>query len=78
MSIILQILLGNSKIYPDKFADELYVSRSTIEKDLSAVSKWLEKHKLELSRNANNGLYVKGSDENIRNAVGSLAFDFNT
>lgn len=35
--MLVQILLGNSKIYPDKFADELYVSRSTIEKDLSAV-----------------------------------------
>ena len=76
--ILVQILLGNSKIYPDKFADELYVSRSTIEKDLSAVSKWLEKHQLELSRNANNGLYVKGNEENIRNAVGSLANDLNT
>ena len=76
--MLVQILLGNSKIYPDKFADELYVSRSTIEKDLSAVSKWLEKHQLELSRNANNGLYVKGSEENIRNAVGSLANDLNT
>lgn len=30
--MLVQILLGNSKIYPDKFADELYVSRSTIEK----------------------------------------------
>ncbi len=76
--ILVQILLGNSKIYPDKFADELYASRSTIEKDLSAVSKWLEKHQLELSRNANNGLYVKGNEENIRNAVGSLANDLNT
>lgn len=40
--ILVQILLGNSKIYPDKFADELYVSRSTIEKDLSVVSQWLK------------------------------------
>lgn len=36
------------------------------------------KHQLELSRNANNGLYVKGNEENIRNAVGSLANDLNT
>lgn len=76
--ILVQILLGNSKIYPDKFADELYVSRSTIEKDLSVVARWLKKHQLELSKNANNGLYVKGSEENIRNAVGSLANDLNT
>lgn len=76
--ILVQILLGNSKIYPDKFTDELYVSRSTIEKDLSVVARWLKKHQLELSKNANNGLYVKGSEENIRNAVGSLANDLNT
>lgn len=76
--ILVQVLLGNSKIYPDKFADELYVSRSTIEKDLSVVARWLKNHKLELSKNANNGLYVKGSEENIRNAVGSLANDLNT
>ena len=47
--ILVLILLGNSKIYPDKFADELYVSRSTIEKDLSVVSQWLKKHQLELA-----------------------------
>ena len=76
--ILVQILLGNSKIYPDKFADELYVSRSTIEKDLSVVSQWLRKHQLELAKNANNGLYVKGNEEDIRNAVGSLANDLNT
>ena len=76
--ILVQILLGNSKIYPDKFADELYVSRSTIEKDLSVVSQWLKKHQLELAKNANNGLYVKGNEEDIRNAVGSLANDLNT
>ena len=76
--IVVQILLGNSKIYPDKFADELYVSRSTIQKDLSVVSQWLKKHQLELAKNANNGLYVKGNEEDIRNAVGSLANDLNT
>ena len=67
--ILVQILLGNSKIYPDKFADELYVSRSTIEKDLSVVSQWLKKHQLELAKNANNGLYVKGNEEDIRNGL---------
>lgn len=75
--MLVQILLGSSKIYPDKFADELYVSRSTIEKDLSVVSQWLEKHQLELSKNGSNGFYIKGSEENIRNAVGILANDLN-
>lgn len=76
--ILVQILLGNNKIYPDKFADELYVSRSTIEKDLAIVSSWLGKHELELVKNTNNGLYVKGSEENIRNAIGNLANDLNS
>lgn len=76
--ILVQILLGNNKIYPDKFADELYVSRSTIEKDLSVVSQWLNKHQLELSKSNSSGLYVKGTEENIRNAVGSLANDLNS
>lgn len=76
--ILVQILLGNNKIYLEKFAEELCVSRSTIEKDLAIVSSWLEKHELELVKNKNNGLYIKGSEENIRNAVGNLANDLNS
>lgn len=75
--ILIQILLGTNKVYIDRFADMFFVSRSTIEKDLVDINKWLANHNLQLSKKPNAGLYVIGSEEDIRNAVCKLANDFN-
>lgn len=76
-SILIQILLGTNKVYIDRFADMFFVSRSSIEKDLIHISKWLTDQNLQLSKKPNSGLYVIGSEEDIRNAVCKLANDFN-
>ncbi len=74
--ILVHILLGNNKVYLDKFAELFFVSRSTIEKDLNWISSWLEEHHLHLKK-TNEGYYLDGNEESIRNTVGLLANKMN-
>ncbi|WP_297238276.1 BglG family transcription antiterminator [uncultured Faecalicoccus sp.] len=75
--ILAQILLSNSRVYPQYFAETFYVSRSTIDKDLLEVEKWLSQHNLTLVRKENQGLYIDGNEKDIRNAISNLAGQLN-
>lgn len=75
--ILVQILLSKNKIYPYKLQNTLYVSKSTIEKDLAAISKWLEKYDLQLLNNSSTGITISGNEENIRNAIAAFAGQLN-
>ena len=75
--ILVQILLSKNKIYPYKLQNTLYVSKSTIEKDLAAISKWLEKYSLQLLNNSSTGITISGNEENIRNAIAAFAGQLN-
>lgn len=66
--ILTRLLLGKSRMYISHAADMFYTSKSTIEKDLIAITQWLQQHRLELKRQDNQGLYVTGSEIDIRNA----------
>lgn len=66
-----------NKIYPYKLQNTLYVSKSTIEKDLAAISKWLEKYSLQLLNNSSTGITISGNEENIRNAIAAFAGQLN-
>lgn len=70
--IIKRLLMVDSYITMQSLADELYVSRVTIHKDLSDVKEWLGKFNLELISKANHGIKASGEEENWRNAVISL------
>lgn len=52
--------------------EELYVSRSTIQKDLINVKKWLENFGLKLIKKSNSIIEVAGSEKNYRNAIANL------
>ena len=54
----------NCRIY--ELANELYVSRATIHKDLLALAPMLETYKITLHRKNNNGLSVEGKERNYR------------
>ena len=56
--ILFKLLYGKSRMYVEYFASELYVSKSTIEKDLQAVIEALEPFHLKLEQKNNGGLYV--------------------
>ncbi|MDF9825485.1 transcriptional antiterminator [Breznakia sp. PF5-3] len=57
----------NYRIY--ELANELYVSRATIHKDINEVSKLLNAEKIKLFRKNNNGLHIEGKERNKRNLL---------
>ncbi|WP_378954189.1 BglG family transcription antiterminator [Pelosinus sp. sgz500959] len=70
--IIKRLLMAEKYITMQSIADELYVSRVTIHKDLTEVEVWLKKFELQLVSKTNHGIEVVGKEENWRNAVISL------
>lgn len=51
------------------FAEELYVSRSVIAKDLKYIEKIFERHNLKLIRKRNCGIVIQGNEINIRQVI---------
>lgn len=75
--ILLKLLSGKSRLYIEYFASELYVSKSTIEKDLQIVSEKLSQFNLKLERRNTGGLYITGDEICIRKAMASFMPDDN-
>ncbi len=70
---ILNNLLHDKKhTYIKYLTDNLYASRSTIEKDLVEVANWLKKFELRLVRRPNGSLSISGIEKDIRNAMFKL------
>lgn len=70
--IIKRLLMADHYVTMQSIADELYVSRVTIHKDLGAVEAWLGKFELKVLSKTNHGIEVVGQEENWRNAVINL------
>lgn len=70
--IIKRLLQSNDSITMQLLADELYVSRVTIYKDLEDVEKWLDKYDLKLKRRQNYGIEIKGIEKCWRKATADL------
>lgn len=71
-SILKRLLMADNQIRMQDLADELYVSKVTIHKDLVDVEEWLNSFKLNLLSKTNYGIEVIGEEENWRKAVVSL------
>ena len=74
--IIQQVLLGEDRINLDDLAEELCVSRSTVEKDLRDVRDWLAAHELELINKKSQGIFLQGGETAIRNAIVNYFWNF--
>ncbi|ADQ13624.1 BglG family transcription antiterminator [Halanaerobium hydrogeniformans] len=71
--LILKWLLQSDVDYTiQKLADKLYLSRTTVYKDLDKVEEWLNKYNLKLQRKRRYGLKIKGEEKNWRKAVADL------
>ncbi len=64
--IIRYLLLQNGFTKLDTLAEELYVSKSTINSDILDVKRKLAEHHLTLSKRASYGVKIEGSEVNIR------------
>ncbi|MTI68483.1 MAG: BglG family transcription antiterminator [Firmicutes bacterium] len=70
--IIKRLLQSNKSLTMKNIADELFVSRVTIHKDLEEVERWLSKYNLTLKRKQNYGIEVLGDEKNWRKAAADL------
>ena len=65
----------NCRVY--ELANELYVSRATIHKDILSLCPMLDNHKINLSRKNNNGISIIGKERNLRNLLVELMLNDN-
>lgn len=70
--ILKRLFMSDRKVIIRELADELYVSKVTVHKDLDSVKEWLIKFNLKLIIKTNYGIEISGSEENWRNAAASL------
>lgn len=70
--IISTILLSNNRLYLDDLAKKYFISRSMINKDLNECEQFLKQHHLKLIKSTS-GIRLEGSENQIRNALSSLA-----
>jgi len=70
--ILKRLFMSERTITIKELAEELYVSRVTIHKDLEDVETWLSNFNLKLLKKTNYGIGIIGNEENWRNAVANL------
>ena len=66
---ILELLLSNLYINQDKIADELYISRSSINKVMMDVKNILSEYKITIQNKPNYGYILEGNEIDIRNCM---------
>ncbi|MBM7557375.1 BglG family transcription antiterminator [Halanaerobacter jeridensis] len=70
---LLKRLLETQQVLTTReLAQELYVSRATINNDLAEVEDWLAGHDLKLKKRPNWGIKVVGEEKDLRSAVSHL------
>jgi transcriptional antiterminator len=70
--ILKRLFMSNTSTTIKELADELYVSRVTVHKDLEEVEDWLGQYNLKLIKKTNYGIEVYGKEDDQRSAVASL------
>jgi lichenan operon transcriptional antiterminator len=67
--LIQKLLFASGPVTMEDLAIELYVSKSTIEKDIEKVDNWLALHHLQLLKKPSFGMQVKGDEVGFRYAM---------
>lgn len=75
--MIKRLLLSESHIKLDDLADEIYVSRSTIQNDLIQVKQILADYNITVDSKPNHGLKVSGNELKLRFCMAEYIFDRN-
>lgn len=73
--LLRKFLLNHSYHKLEDVAEELYVSRSTVQNDIKDVKVILNQFGLELHARPNYGLIISGNEQDIRNAISELLFE---
>ncbi|WP_174614735.1 BglG family transcription antiterminator [Virgibacillus ihumii] len=73
--LIERVLLDSGYVKMEELADELYISRSTLQSDLKKVRGILKKFDLTLDQKPNYGIKVNGSESKIRYCISEYIFN---
>ncbi|MDF9825424.1 activator of the mannose operon (transcriptional antiterminator) [Breznakia sp. PF5-3] len=69
---IIQMLLSeNKKTSINALADQFYVSRTSIVKDMKQIEEWLANYRIKICK-THDGTYALGSEKNIRRALSDI------
>jgi transcriptional antiterminator len=74
--IIKKLMQTDELLTMQMLADELFVSRVTVHKDLDGVEQWLKKYDLKLLRKQNYGIEIVGKENDWRKAATALLIEF--
>ncbi len=72
--IKLAYLYAENYIKLDDLADEMFISKSTIQNDLREVKNFLENYELKLEFKANYGMKISGDEKSIRKAISDIIY----
>lgn len=73
--LVERVLLDSGYVKMEDLADELYISRSTLQSDLKKVREILKKYDLTLDHKPNYGIKVNGSESKIRYCMSEYIFN---
>src|SRR5699024_1473036 len=73
--IICELLLTGRYLKSDDLADELFISRSTLQNDLKAVKNIFAQYNLEIESRPNYGMRASGTEMNMRFCLSQYVFD---
>lgn len=72
--ILKRLLLAEEYLKIEHFAEELFVSESSIKNDLKEVKRLLKAFNLDLEKKPNYGLKIKGEEAKLRYCLGAYVF----
>ncbi|WP_207669260.1 BglG family transcription antiterminator [Fonticella tunisiensis] len=69
--IIKKLLNSDRNITMQELADELFISKATVNLDMKLVEEWIKKHNLGLHKKTYHGIKVVGNEKDFRFAIAS-------
>ncbi len=69
LEMLKALIFSNDELTIQFFADQFYISRTVILKDLEWVSQWLSKFDLQLFKTQRRGIGISGNEVSRRNAI---------
>ena len=76
-TILRKLFMSKKRVAVNEIAEELYVSNTTIHKDLEEVQRWLADFNLILIKKRNQGIEIEGEENDYRRAISELVFQIN-
>jgi activator of the mannose operon (transcriptional antiterminator) len=75
--ILKELFMSRKRVLVNEMAENLFVSITTIHKDLEGVQEWLDNFNLALIKKRNQGIEIDGQEDDYRRALSHLVFQIN-